>query len=389
MTTERTVTVEEAAEIGGYGLVWLYKLCHEGSLGAYREGRFWRIPLENVPIKQDTSVQLEFSEEDLKSEIWKTNVNYPGCEISSLGRVKGRRGTIKKIHAYKGFLRTGIESKKGKYKPSLISRLVYETFIGPVSEGMYISYKDGNPFNCKVSNLELTKDIIFVTISDKTKNDVYRDYLKGSSIKELEEKHGPRVSYILDRTDCSVLESKELCAAYPRRQFHSEKPFWMILHIWILVSSGMKRIHVAKLYGYSPSSVSFIFRDKKWEKILEEGLEPKIIKVTEEYWKVLKQDDKFIDFNILEGSFVGRYEDYLIMLTDEYLEEGSERVDYRILSYLCKDHFKRKPRHNFTDEDLQEMRCMVSEGRSHKQIADKFACAAGYVSYLLNKPKKV
>lgn len=53
-----------------------------------------------------------------------------------------------------GYLTVGIRNDKGKRVFKLVHRLVYETYVGAVPEGLVVDHIDNDPTNCQLSNLQ-------------------------------------------------------------------------------------------------------------------------------------------------------------------------------------------------------------------------------------------
>lgn len=105
----------------------------------------------------------DFTTEELEQEIWKPVPDYPGYEVSNLGRVRSwrsnnpraRRETPRNLrqHAlnrqYKGI--QVIRDRKAHQTG--IHRLVLAAFVGPCPPEMEACHNDGNPSNNRLSNL--------------------------------------------------------------------------------------------------------------------------------------------------------------------------------------------------------------------------------------------
>lgn len=104
----------------------------------------------------------------MQGEVWKDIPGYEGLyQASNMGQVRslprvvdrGRwgvsriRGRTLKPGGNKGY-RFVILRRNGKSETRFIHRLVAETFIGPLPEGLCTRHMDGNPGNNAVSNLE-------------------------------------------------------------------------------------------------------------------------------------------------------------------------------------------------------------------------------------------
>lgn len=105
-------------------------------------------------------------------EIWKDIKGYEGLyQVSNEGRVKALKKDVvgkgknqyddehilkpHKVIVYgKERLQTAL-TKDGVKKYPIIARLVYETFVGEIPEGMQVNHIDENPSNNKVENINL------------------------------------------------------------------------------------------------------------------------------------------------------------------------------------------------------------------------------------------
>lgn len=98
--------------------------------------------------------QLSF--DDL--EAWKPVLGYEGLyEISNLGRTQSFHGRQPRILrpaiAGKGGYPMVNLARNGVNKSRTVHSLVAEAFIGPRPDGMEVRHKDGQPTNCRASNL--------------------------------------------------------------------------------------------------------------------------------------------------------------------------------------------------------------------------------------------
>lgn len=89
-------------------------------------------------------------------EIWRDIPDYEGLyQASNLGRVRNGKGAILKPHTY-SYNHQQVTLYKNK-KPHflIIARVIWETFVGPIPEGMQVNHIDENPTNNALSNLNL------------------------------------------------------------------------------------------------------------------------------------------------------------------------------------------------------------------------------------------
>ncbi|MFF4478727.1 NUMOD4 motif-containing HNH endonuclease [Streptomyces sp. NPDC001520] len=93
----------------------------------------------------------------MNDEVWREVPGWPGYFVSSLGRVRGRRGRIMRPSAnYRnGYRYVGLANADGTGKSTSfnVHRLVLEAFVGLRPDGMTASHLDGDPANNALSNL--------------------------------------------------------------------------------------------------------------------------------------------------------------------------------------------------------------------------------------------
>lgn len=94
-------------------------------------------------------------------EIWKEIKGYPNYMVSNMGRVKslGNNKTRKEkiLNLYKrtgGYLYVSL-SKNGKLKNYRVHRLVYETFLGEIPDGMQCNHINEDKTDNRLENLNL------------------------------------------------------------------------------------------------------------------------------------------------------------------------------------------------------------------------------------------
>ena len=106
----------------------------------------------------------------MEEELWKTINGYDGAyQASTLGRIRSIDRTItncrsrkqsfketilKPDYAPNGYERICL-SKNGKYKHNRVAKLIYETFMGPVPEGMEIDHINGDNRDNRLENLRV------------------------------------------------------------------------------------------------------------------------------------------------------------------------------------------------------------------------------------------
>lgn len=92
-------------------------------------------------------------------EIWKDIKGTGGMyQISNTGKVislwSGRPKLLKPVINY-GYPRIFLTGKNGKNRRHYVHRLVYETHVGPIPEGMDVDHIDGRRANNVLSNLRI------------------------------------------------------------------------------------------------------------------------------------------------------------------------------------------------------------------------------------------
>ena len=97
-----------------------------------------------------------------ENEVWKDIPGYEGrYQVSNTGKVKsmnyGRTGAprILAILNTRGYQFVRIWNSDKKYRTHYVHRLVWETFVGPIPEGLQINHKDENKCNNSLENLEV------------------------------------------------------------------------------------------------------------------------------------------------------------------------------------------------------------------------------------------
>ena len=91
---------------------------------------------------------------DIKGYEGRYQINEYG-EVKSLERQKGAikcKERILKPDKYRGYSRYAL-CKDNKVKRHFAHRLVYQTFVGEIKEGLHIHHIDENPSNNHISNL--------------------------------------------------------------------------------------------------------------------------------------------------------------------------------------------------------------------------------------------
>lgn len=95
-------------------------------------------------------------------EIWKDIEGYEGkYQVSNFGRVRSlnynQKGIVKELKLVKhsrGYRYVSLR-KDGQTQHYFVHRLVYETFIGPIPDGMVVNHIDEDKTNNRVDNLNL------------------------------------------------------------------------------------------------------------------------------------------------------------------------------------------------------------------------------------------
>ena len=102
------------------------------------------------------------NENENKKETWKDIPGYEGLyQVSNTGKVKsmsyGHHGVPRIItpHESNGYQRVLLYNDNKKRKSHRVHRLVWETFVGPIPEGLQINHKDENKSNNSLENLEV------------------------------------------------------------------------------------------------------------------------------------------------------------------------------------------------------------------------------------------
>lgn len=86
-------------------------------------------------------------------EIWKKLENYEGYAVSSLGRIRSKRGILTPVKKSNGYLQVNLRHNK-KYKTLLLHRLIAATFIENPNNLPEINHKNEDKTNNCIDNLE-------------------------------------------------------------------------------------------------------------------------------------------------------------------------------------------------------------------------------------------
>lgn len=103
-----------------------------------------------------------FSMAEMSDEKWIPIIDWPGYDVSNLGRVRSWRNTrgrtlnypvIKKQTTTKSGHKVVSLSGDGRSKAFHVHRLVLESFVGRAAEGFECGHRDGNGFNNNLNNI--------------------------------------------------------------------------------------------------------------------------------------------------------------------------------------------------------------------------------------------
>lgn len=93
-------------------------------------------------------------------ENWKNVPGWSAYEVSDLGRVRrigkakgATPGKVKNPSSRKGGYQRVILTQEGRVRQVDVHILVAETFIGPRPDGCQAAHNDGDPRNCRLSNI--------------------------------------------------------------------------------------------------------------------------------------------------------------------------------------------------------------------------------------------
>jgi hypothetical protein len=96
-------------------------------------------------------------ENENTEEIWSDIPGWPGYQVSSLGRLTGRRGKLISGSRDKdGYAILTLGTRTPEVRTLKVHRLVYEAFVGPIERGLMINHLNGIKDDNRVENLETT-----------------------------------------------------------------------------------------------------------------------------------------------------------------------------------------------------------------------------------------
>lgn len=166
-----------------------------------------------------------------EQEEWRTSRLQNGLLVSSLGRLRGARGHIKKMHVSdRGYLRAWVGTKTER-----VHRVVADAFIGPIPPGMTVNHIDGNKMNNRVSNLEI------VTQADNIRHAL------ATGLKRRAPLTGRPNPYAQGEKNHDAKLKAEQVLAIRRR-----------------VASGERMVDLALEFGVAPCSISNIVARRTW-----------------------------------------------------------------------------------------------------------------------------
>lgn len=166
----------------------------------------------------------------VEEETWKTAYEWPEYECSSFGRIRRvtqafgtEPGRILKAPVAKNGYRVVRLSREGSAKSIALHRLIVETFVGKIPNGMCVCHTDGDKLNNCVENLRID------TYSGNSKDQI----LHGST----------------NRGD-----------KCPNSKITPE----IVRKIRERISAGERQKDVASDYGISPTSIYHIINGSNW-----------------------------------------------------------------------------------------------------------------------------
>ena len=97
-------------------------------------------------------------------QVWKPILDFPGYEITEIGEIRSYRGcknarALTPRLAPTGYIRFGL-MRDGRQCWRFAHRLIWQSFVGPIPDGLVINHKNGVKNDNNLSNLEV------VTISE-------------------------------------------------------------------------------------------------------------------------------------------------------------------------------------------------------------------------------
>jgi hypothetical protein len=170
-------------------------------------------------------------------EEWRVIAGCPDYEVSNMGNVRSylRKGNWKKRHS--GFPRllkisgdkfsrptVALPSEDGSYRTRQVSRIVAETFHGPIPADKEVAHLDGNPSNNRANNL---------LICSHTENESHK---VGHGTVALGEKNGG--SRLLG---------------------------WQVSEIRYLLEHGIPQIRLKELFDVSADTINAIAKGETWK----------------------------------------------------------------------------------------------------------------------------
>jgi len=190
--------------------------------------------------------------QDLDGEVWKTVEEYPDYQVSNLGRIKSFKkwnGTSSRILSQckdgGGHFHV-VLCKNGISKPKRVHRLVFETFIGEITEGFNVHHIDGYKENNNLDNFKLMSESEHRSLHMKGKHHSIES--KNKISESMKGKNHTEETKI-------KMSEKKIGEKHPNFKMTNQK----IIDIQIDIEKGdLTQSIIAEKYGFSKSTISNI-----------------------------------------------------------------------------------------------------------------------------------
>lgn len=217
----------------------------------------------------------------LSSEVFKLHKK-SGYYVSNFGRVKGK---------YQDFLTLTNSNGYAICSPGLLHRIVIETFIGEIPEGMQIDHIDGNKSNNYLSNLEIVtksenqkrkyKNLSLSKKIDGEKNPMsklteedvlkmYEMFKENKTDKEIAVLYGLHTNYIslvrYGKRWGYLFKSEEMDIHYSFGQTYTKEQMYEVIK---MILDGHPNIYIANITKINKDMISRVRHKKVWSKVWE------------------------------------------------------------------------------------------------------------------------
>lgn len=274
-------------------LVWKFFVGELIGKIEYRDGNIFNLNAYNLDVKRDI-VQVDADNIFINDVLFKRIPGYSKYYISKHGTVytTGKRTFVNRAFNHAMYPTVALVDDNGFRSPRKVHRLVYMTYIGPISDDVIVNHKDANRQNAWYENLNLMTQ----------RDNIMREFTHGFNFLEkkipisdladnFEEFMDPRINdqealevlgaYVCDSTIEQMANLRKEFKENPNLKDFPYAYYKMIeqnesvggghrlsekdvINIRNLYNSGKSGKDIAEMYGVSTVSIYDIVKGRKW-----------------------------------------------------------------------------------------------------------------------------